>query len=397
MMSPARAQVTTQPALATGVANRLEGHYSDGRGNIDLKFVEDRLYAELPDRADEVVMCGAAICLKTATSAQVDPQGRAIRYNDRSYFRVDWPEPATPSPTIAAMIGFYGEGDRAVTVFEKGGQLYITDTKRGYSLLTKQSPLQWALPNGQPVRTGKDAQGRVTGINVGGVDRPRQALPVTAATALSPAERVARVERLRDEALKASPPVETGKLVSDLISVTTIDPTIKLDIRYAGTNSFLGAPVYRYVVAMAQRPTAEALGRVNRALRSRGYGLIIFDAYRPWYVTKLFWDQAALKDRPFVADPAEGSRHNRGSAIDLSLYQLSTGQPVDMPGGYDENTARSSPTFVGGTSHQRWLRDMLHAAMRAEDFEVDGIEWWHFNHAGWDRYPLGNVEIAAQP
>src|SRR5438876_10164812 len=127
------------------------------------------------------------------------------------------------------------------------------------------------------------------------------------------------VEQLRVEALAATPPVEEGSFrPSDLVEVISLDSTIRLDIRYATSNNFLGTPLYEEARAFLQRPAAGALVRVNRALRAQGYGLLIHDAYRPWYITKVFWDATPPDKHDFVANPADGSRHNRGCAVDLT-------------------------------------------------------------------------------
>src|ERR1041385_5347422 len=106
------------------------------------------------------------------------------------------------------------------------------------------------------------------------------------------------------------PPKESGQFrEAELVEVVKLDPTIRLDIRYATTNNFLHRPVYAQARAFLQRPAAEALVRVNRTLQNRGYGLVLFDGYRPWSVTKLFWASASEADRKieFVANPRKGS------------------------------------------------------------------------------------------
>ena len=123
----------------------------------------------------------------------------------------------------------------------------------------------------------------------------------------------------------------------------------------------------------------------------RSYGLLIHDAYRPWYVTKIFWDATPQEGKIFVADPAQGSRHNRGCAVDLTLYDLATGKPIEMPGTYDEMSPRSYPDYPGGTSLQRWHRDLLRRAMESEGFTVYEAEWWHFDYKDWKEYPILNV------
>ncbi len=202
------------------------------------------------------------------------------------------------------------------------------------------------------------------------------------------------VSELRAEALSASPPQEDGTFRKpELVELTTLDPAIHLDIRYATMNDFLGTPVYTQARAFLQRPAAEALVRALHKLQPLGYGLLIHDAYRPWYVTKIFWDATPPEGKIFVADPKEGSRHNRGCAADLTLYDLATGKPIEMPGTYDEMSPRSFPGYPGGTSLQRWHRDLLRRAMESEGFTVYEHEWWHFDYKDWREYPILNIKF----
>ncbi len=175
------------------------------------------------------------------------------------------------------------------------------------------------------------------------------------------------------------------------MDLTSLDDSIQLDIRYATTNNFLNTPFYRSRKAFMQRPAAEALVRVHRKLAEAGYGLLVYDAYRPWSVTKMFWDATPEKFRNFVADPSRGSRHNRGCAVDLTLYDRKTGKPVSMVSGYDEFSDRAYADYWGGTSLQRWHRDLLRKAMFAEGFTVYEAEWWHFDYKDWHKYPILNL------
>lgn len=200
------------------------------------------------------------------------------------------------------------------------------------------------------------------------------------------------VSELRVESLRLSPPAETGPFRDpELVELATLDPAIHLDIRYASAKNFLSTPVYTQARAFMQRPAAEALVRVLHKLQPLGYGLLIHDAYRPWYVTKIFWDATPPEGKIFVANPQEGSKHNRGCAVDLTLYDLATGQAVEMPGLYDEMSPRSFPNFPGGTSLQRWHRDLLRRAMESEGFTVNEDEWWHFDYKDWKQYGILNV------
>jgi D-alanyl-D-alanine dipeptidase len=202
------------------------------------------------------------------------------------------------------------------------------------------------------------------------------------------------VEELRAEALKLQPPHEDGAFLKpDLVELVTLDPTIKLDVRYATTNDFLGTPVYTQARAFLQRPAAEALVRANHELKALGFGLIIHDGYRPWYVTKIFWDATPDDKKIFVANPQEGSKHNRGCAVDLSLYDLKTGLEVAMPSGYDEMSERAYADYPGGTDEERARRALLKQAMEKQGFAVIPKEWWHFDYKDWKQYPILNVKF----
>ena len=191
------------------------------------------------------------------------------------------------------------------------------------------------------------------------------------------------VPQLRAEALNAQPPAEPGPFRQpDLVELIKLDPTIKLDIHYASDNNFMGTPFYSQARAFMQRPAAEALIRANAKLHQQGYG--------PWYVTKMFWDGSPVEDHLYVADPSKGSKHNRGCAVDLTVYDLKTGQPLDMPSTYDEMSERAHSDYAGGTSRQNANRALLRNAMEAQGFVVNPSEWWHFDYKDWQLYPIMN-------
>jgi len=105
----------------------------------------------------------------------------------------------------------------------------------------------------------------------------------------------------------------------------------------------------------------------------------------------MFWDGTPDDKKIFVADPSQGSRHNRGCAVDLTLYDLKTGKPIRMTGGYDEMSERSYPFYPGGTAVERWHRDLLRRTMEREGFEVYAYEWWHFDYFDYRHYRIGNA------
>jgi len=197
-------------------------------------------------------------------------------------------------------------------------------------------------------------------------------------------------------AAQSRPPVDPkATRDADLVELVTLDPSIELDIRYAGTNNFLGKPVYPEARAFLQRPAAEALVAAHRDLARHGYGLLIHDGYRPWAITKLFWDMTSGYQREFVADPSQGSKHNRGCAVDLTMYDRALGTAVEMPSGYDEMTRRAYPEYPGGPPEARARRDLLRRVMERHGFTVEPNEWWHFNYKDWEQYPIVDIPFSA--
>jgi len=197
-------------------------------------------------------------------------------------------------------------------------------------------------------------------------------------------------------ACAAKPPVEKGNFQkADLVELIKLDPSIKLDIRYATGNNLVHRPVYTEARAFLQRPAAEALVKVSQSLKPLGYGLLVFDGYRLWSVTKIFWDSTPTENKQFVADPKVGSRHNRGCAVDLSLYDLKTGKEIEMTGVFDEMSERSYANYKGGTEQQRKMRDLLRSKMEEQGFKVLDNEWWHFDFNNWQVYHITNIPFSA--
>ena len=291
-------------------------------------------------------------------------------------------------------IGQYGDKAAPLTLYEKDGALFADGRGLSAARLTANGSGAYSIAGGGTLVLIKGA------IELNG---KRLAFHDFGAESEAATRRAVRADpvALRRRARAATPPIETGPhLPDDLVDLTTIDPRIRLDIRYAGTNNFMGIALYERAAAFLQRPAAEALGRVQRALAGKGYGLLIHDGYRPWFVTWMFWEAMPPEDHVFVADPAKGSRHNRGCAVDLTLYYLRTGKVVEMPSRYDEASTRSYAAFVGGTTRQRALRDLLRDAMLAQGFAVYPEEWWHFDYKDWREYRIGTrsfTELLRRP
>jgi D-alanyl-D-alanine dipeptidase len=179
---------------------------------------------------------------------------------------------------------------------------------------------------------------------------------------------------------------------SGLIELIALDPTLRLDIRYATANNFTGRILYDSAHAFLVRPAAEALVRAHQAAKARGFGLTIFDAYRPWRVTKALWNATpAGPKKNYVANPKKGSKHNRGCAVDLTLHELATGQLVEMQSGYDEFSARAHRSFSNASAGAIAHRDLLEQLMAREQFRGASNEWWHFDFEGWQDYPVMDI------
>ncbi|MGQ0646412.1 MAG: serine hydrolase [Gemmatimonadaceae bacterium] len=293
------------------------------------------------------------------------------------------------------LIGEYGWNHEVLYVYERNGRLTALIEWFAEYPLREVSTNEFAFPDyglyaGEKLRFSRDPRGRATRVVAAEVVFGRRRIPGEDA-AVFRIKPVKPVDVLRRDALASSPPQETGTFKpTDLVELVRLDSTILLDVRYATRDNFLSVPVYSQARAFLQRPAAEALVRAHRRLAAAGYGLMIHDGYRPWYVTKMFWDGTPEENHVFVADPSQGSRHNRGCAVDLTLYDLKTGKAIQMVGGYDEMSNRSYPDYPGGTSAQRARREILRQAMEAEGFRVYEAEWWHFDYQDWRSYRIGN-------
>ena len=325
------------------------------------------------------LLAAAACALALVAGPQVFPQSPV-------------PKPQSPPPAWLPLIGEYGAGADRFLVREDAGRLEILIGRQPYTLTP--APDGFTVDSGPyggaVARFERGPGGEAARLDLGSTFLPRRAVGTEEGVTFRIAP-LHPVDSLREAALAMRPPRQpAGLRKPDLVDLTTLDRRIKLDIRYATTNDFLGSAMYTSARAFLQRPAAEALRRALLWLAPQGYGLLIHDAYRPWYVTRMFWDATPDSLHMFVANPDSGSKHNRGCAVDLSLYDLKTGAPVRMVGGYDEFSPRSYADYPGGTSLQRWYRALLRTAMEREGFKVIPEEWWHFDYKDWQRYPVLN-------
>ncbi len=168
----------------------------------------------------------------------------------------------------------------------------------------------------------------------------------------------------------------------NLIDITTVDPRIRLDIRYATTNNFCHKQLYTRYVCYLHNNAAHALKRVQDALAPAGLFLKIFDGYRPISVQQTMWD--LVQDENYVMNPAKGSgRHTRGTAVDLTLVDVS-GNELEMPSAFDDFTDRAHRNNKEHTPAARMHMQWLESAMRKEGFIGWPLEWWHYDLQGWN-------------
>ncbi|KAA3652913.1 MAG: D-alanyl-D-alanine dipeptidase [Bacteroidetes bacterium] len=175
-----------------------------------------------------------------------------------------------------------------------------------------------------------------------------------------------------------------------LVDLTKIQGLF-FDIRYATKNNFTGSVVYPQIGAFARAEVAKALKAISQEINKNGLALLIYDAYRPYDATVKFYE--LYKDTNYVASPYSGSRHNRGCAIDLTLIDLISKKPLNMPTPYDDFTEQAHPTYEDLPENAKNNRDFLINIMDKHGFDVYKNEWWHFDFRGWEQYPIMNLSF----
>jgi serine beta-lactamase-like protein LACTB len=385
--------------LPEDVARALAGRYGDGKKEIELSESGGRLYlwplkgglrTEIRQLDEDLLVDDV-----TGYGTRIVRAGATLKMGADKYERVQAPVPQPVPQKWQGLIGEYGQDHNILYILEKDGKLYALIEWVFLYPLEEVTQDVYKFPDfglymGDKIIFTRDQNGRAIRANAASVPFARRTLKGEQAT--YKIEPVRPVSELRPRSLASKPPEEKGALFkkADLVDLAKLDDTLKFDIRYATADNFLGAPVYTSARAFLQRPAATALVRAHQKLREQGYGLLIHDAYRPWHITKLFFDATPAQFHLFVADPQQGSRHNRGCAVDLTLYDVKAGKAVDMVSGYDEFSDRAYPDYLGGTSQQRWRRDLLRRAMETEGFTVFEAEWWHFDYRDWRSYPIMN-------
>jgi D-alanyl-D-alanine dipeptidase len=163
-----------------------------------------------------------------------------------------------------------------------------------------------------------------------------------------------------------------------MVELKQLMPGLIYELHYATKDNFVKQTLYpaNTDFTFLRLPAAKALQKVQNELNERGFGLKIFDAYRPYSVTVKFWE--LIKDERYVANPAKGSGHNRGLAVDLTIVDLKTGVELDMGTGFDNFTDTAHHTFTQLSTTVLQNRKLLKDVMQKYGFNLLETEWWHY-------------------
>lgn len=320
-------------------------------------------------------------------------------------------QPKEISADVEALLGYYQTEGGNIIIRERDGRLELLYgvTEKDYAFdQSNVYPLEKVRYNNYSLIIGNPRQRRLA-LDVK-FERDKQGKGVTS---IIDGKRYTRVfflgennndftvkavkdlATLKAEALAAQMPVQDNSLMTaQLVNILTLDSTIKVDMKYAKDNNFLNMKMYDEEKAFVDLEMGKALVRVHKKLADFGYGLLIWDAYRPWYVTKMFYDALPMEEKTLLESPEKGSSHNRGLSVDVSLYDLKTGQPVKMISGFDELSFRTFSKYQGGIELARFERDLLRLIMEKEGFHGVDHEWWHFDYKDFKQYRLLNTSFS---
>lgn len=178
---------------------------------------------------------------------------------------------------------------------------------------------------------------------------------------------------------------------TSFVEIIKLNPNIRLDMRYATENNFLGKAVYPDSRCFLRKKAAAALDTIQIELEKIGLGLLIFDGYRPLSVQKKMW--AILPDDRYVANPQKGSRHNRGMAVDVTLVDLE-GNPLPMPTEFDSFSAKAHQDYQDLPNNVKRNRWILKSIMEKHGFKSIRTEWWHYDFKGWKNFRVLDKEFS---
>ena len=321
---------------------------------------------------------------------------------------------AKPVPKdVNSLLGlYYGNGSVFLLREEKGilQIVYHTDPEdRGFTYanifplkkihfdsysMNEEGPL---LSAEATVHFERDSDGNGIVCKIGGKRFARDFFPGEG-NKVTRLEKHADYQSLKEAASQAAMPAKLQQgQPGRIVRIRSVVPNVKFDLRYTDSNNIFGVPLFEATEAFAEAETVSALIKAADKLSARGFGLLVWEGYRPWYVSKLAFDLLPKDKKDMLPAPDKGEDRNTGRTVDVSLYDLVTGEAVNMISDFDEVSVRQYPGFTGGTERQRNLRDMLAAVMKECGFTQGKEEWWHFTFGdtnGWQHLniPYGQIK-----
>ena len=331
--------------------------------------------------ADDVVAAFADELLSTLAIDEVDVVV-AIHNNTPDRYTAASYAPGGPLAADAARVRLRPGGDADDFFFVTGTGLFEGLTGRGHSVIV-QNEATVQDDGSLSVWCGR------MGIPYVNVEAEHGHRAEQAAMLRDLLDVIAEVRPRRAARVASRPPPGC-----DLVDLQAVEASFVIDNRYATADNVTGRRLYPANVVFLERSAAERLARVQAELRERGLGLKVFDGYRPLAVQQALWK--VKPDPRYVADPARGSRHNRGSAVDVTLVDAA-GRELPMPSEFDEFGERSHLDYADGPGDALANRETLQKAMRAEGFLPLATEWWHFDAPGWRAFPVMDANPYAGP
>jgi D-alanyl-D-alanine dipeptidase len=180
----------------------------------------------------------------------------------------------------------------------------------------------------------------------------------------------------------------------EMMELKQLVPNIKYDLAYAQKSNFTKHRLYpkRLKSTYLRKEPALALAKIAEELAVKGLGILVWDAYRPYFVTERFWK--LIHDERYVANPIKGSGHNRGIAIDMTLYELSSGTLIDMPTGFDDFSENAHHGYQNISEINIKNREILKGVMEKNGFIKFETEWWHYSWPSPSKYDVLNIPFS---
>lgn len=327
-------------------------------------------------------------------------------------------EPKEPAKDILHILGFYYGNGENIIIREDKGRLELlyryAEEDKSFSManrypMTKVHFDSYTINEAGPmggsettVRFDRDPDGFGITCRVGGHMYTRSFFGYTSGERNKaytiPTHEEEGWKQMRAEAAAAVEPgkLKQGKTV-ELINAKRV-AGLKVKSIYGAVSNFFSHPLYDNDNLYLAKEAVEALERVQSKLEAYGYGLVLYDAYRPWHISKLANLALPKNQKNMLEDPEkQGSSHNTGLAVDVSLIELASGNELEMPSAFDEPSPRQYSSYAGGTERQRYRREVLRSVMQEEGFKGIEMEWWHFEYGKLGEYAHMNTSYAELP